>query len=118
MATQTKIAAARAAARTPAPSTKLGQKVKSLEQRVRSLEHDLAALRGNGAQPETIVLRSVSRDQAKGEIKRLFKSGRVLYYSDVEKELRIDYELVVEICDELMKAGEIMVHADDTVRNR
>jgi hypothetical protein len=92
--------------------------VKALELKVRALERQLGELKTTAPEPETIILRTISRDQARAEIKSLFETGRVLYYSDIEKELRVDYELVVEICSELMEAREIMVYADNPVPNR
>ena len=56
---------------------------------------------------EVIVLRTISRKQAKREIKELFQSGETLYYSDIAERLRIDLPLVVEICQELGSEGEI-----------
>lgn len=64
-----------------------------------------------------IVLRKLSREEAKDEIKDLFKTGRTLYYSDIARELRIDLELVVEICQELVEKGEFEVN-DDAVQCR
>jgi len=56
---------------------------------------------------DVIVLREITRDEAKGEIKYLFSEGHTLYYSDVATKLRLDLELVVEICNELINEGEI-----------
>jgi DNA invertase Pin-like site-specific DNA recombinase len=55
----------------------------------------------------------MTREEARNEVKKLFKSGRVLYYSDIAKELKIDLELVVEICQELMEEGEIAFNVDN-----
>ncbi len=123
MATQTKVPASRpatiaapsrAVARRPLPSPDLSQKVKALEQRVRSLEQQLAALSEDA--PEVVVLRTVTRKQAKKEILSLFAGGGTWYYSDVARELKLDLEQVVEICNELLEEQEIMVGAADTVR--
>lgn len=59
-----------------------------------------------------IVLRELTREEAENEIKDMFKTGRTLYYSDIARELRIDLELVVEICRELIEKGEIEVNDD------
>lgn len=93
-------------------------RLKAVEKRLAALERELDKLRNGTAAPETIILRSISREEATTEIRKLFETGKTHYYSDIEKELRIDYELVVEICNELMEAGEIMVNADDAVRSR
>jgi len=69
------------------------QRIESLEERVKNLE----AI----PKEEVIVLREISRDEAKTEIERLFAEGNTLYYSDITKELRLDIEIVVDICEEL-----------------
>ena len=58
---------------------------------------------------KVIVLREMSREQAKQEIQQLFSSGRTLYYSDIAEELRLDLELVVDICRELEESREVKV---------
>ena len=58
-----------------------------------------------------VVIREISREEARTEIVRLFKEGKVLYYSDIARELRLDLELVVNICEELQKQGEIAIDA-------
>ena len=63
--------------------------------------------------PTTMVLRAISRDQAKGEILELFKkTNKTLFYSDVSERLSLDLELVVELCNELEKEGLIGVLAN------
>lgn len=63
-----------------------------------------------GDRPRTVVLRSISRDQAKEEILDLFqKETGPHFYSDVAQRLNLDLELVVELCNELEKAGQIGV---------
>lgn len=54
-----------------------------------------------------IVLREISKEEAKQEIRGLFAGGRTLYYSDIAEELRLDLKFVVELCHELESAGEI-----------
>ena len=62
--------------------------------------------------PTTVVLRAISRDQAKSEILDLFKrTDKTLFYSDVSERLSLDLELVVELCSELEKEGLIGVLA-------
>jgi len=78
----------------------------NLEKRINILENKLP-------EENVIVLREITRDEAKAEIARLFSEGRTLYYSDIATELQLDLELVVDICNELMSEGEISV-ADST----
>jgi hypothetical protein len=58
---------------------------------------------------EVIVVRELSRDEAKKEIKKLFEDndGKSLDYGDIMRELKLDLKLVVELCSELAKEGEI-----------
>jgi len=73
------------------------------------INHKLAELEERIPEEKVIVLRQISREQAKQEIKQLFSTGRTLYYSDIAEELGLDLKLVVEICQELEEAGEIAV---------
>lgn len=78
------------------------------------LKHELAIMRGKLADLEKrlplekiIVIRDISRQQAKEEIRNLFKGGKTYYYSDIVQKLKLDLETVVEICNELQASGEI-----------
>jgi len=72
------------------------------KQKVAELERRMPA-------EKVIVLREISREQAKQEIQQLFSSGRTLYYSDIAEELGLDLELVVDVCRELEENGEVKV---------
>ena len=63
-----------------------------------------------------IVLRELTREEAKEEIRQLFKSGRTLYYSDIAEELKLDLKLVVDICRELQENNEIGIDEDALAR--
>lgn len=57
-----------------------------------------------------IKIREVSKEQAREEIIEFFKKlkkGRIVYWSDIEIKLRLDYGLVQEICEELLIEGLI-----------
>lgn len=86
------------------------RRVQLLEDRVEELETEVSRLRTllEGGE-EVVVLRTVSREQAKNEIQDLFESGETLYFSDISRRLRIDIPLVVEICNELKEEGLIGV---------
>ena len=58
---------------------------------------------------EVIVLRTVSKEQAKAEIKALFEEGETMYFSDIAQKLRLDLSIVVEICGELLEEEDIEV---------
>jgi len=80
-----------------------------LRKEVERINHRLAELEERIPEEKVIVLRQLSRGQAKQEIQQLFSSDRTLYYSDIAEELGLDLKLVVEICRELEEAGAIEV---------
>lgn len=59
-----------------------------------------------------IVLRTISREGAKQEILDLFQQSKPLFYSDIAETLRLDLEMVVEICEELIAEGQIVEHGN------
>ena len=85
-----------------AENTLLRGEIERIKQRLAELERRMP-------EEKVIVLREISREQAKQEIQELFSNGRTLYYSDIAEELRLDLELVVDICRELQGSGEIKV---------
>ncbi len=81
-----------------------------LQKRVLNLEKQLQELREDRAIEKTIILREVTKEEARREIQALFAStNETLYYSDVAERLSLGLELVVEICRELREKGEIAV---------
>ncbi|MBL7126640.1 MAG: hypothetical protein ISS58_05485 [Dehalococcoidales bacterium] len=82
----------------------LQEELKLTKQRLLELESSISG-------EEAIVIREITREEAKQEIRQLFKSGRTLYYSDIARELKLDLELVVEICNELQESGLVEVDA-------
>lgn len=80
-----------------------------LRQRIQAIEERLANIETTIPREEVIVLREIGRDEAKMEIERLFAEGETLYYSDIAKKLRIDLELVVDICEELFGEGKVRI---------
>ena len=85
----------------------------ALKARVAVLEEQVARLEEDSA-PKVIELREVTKDEARAEIIDLFATGETFYYSDIFERLRIDLEMVVEICHELQEEDVIYV-ADHTV---
>ena len=59
------------------------------------------------ATEEVIMLRSISREQAKKEIMELLDKSDKLYYGDIAEALKLDLEQVVEIVEELEAEGEV-----------
>lgn len=82
-----------------------------LRQEIEGIKDILSNIMDRLPQEKVVVLREISKDQAKNEVKQLFSSGRTLYYSDIAQELGIDLELVVSLCKELEEEGEIGVDA-------
>ena len=62
------------------------------------------------------MLRDITREEAKKEIRQLFLTGRTLYYSDIAEELELDLELVVGICREFQENKEIGIDKDALAR--
>jgi|GEM_PF-3919124 len=85
---------------------KLNEEIKRLKESVSALEAQLVA------REEVIMLRAISREQAKGEIRELYSSGETLYYSDVAQRLRLDLRLIVELCQELEEEGALEIDAN------
>jgi dCTP deaminase len=77
----------------------------------RALMNEMRTLVGHivGDRPQTIVLRAISKEEARREIIELFKNnkGKPIFYSDISEKLQLDLEMVVEICHELEQQGEI-----------
>ncbi len=88
-----------------------------LLQRIEMLEKGLKNIEDTVPNQKMIILREITRKEAKQEIEILFKKGYTLFYSDIAEQLSIDIQLVVEICNDLQQSGEIEV-VDDTVRKR
>ncbi len=82
-------------------STQVESRVAALEERVTRLEEH--------SEEKVIVLREVTAEEAKAEIVELFATGETLYYSDISERLRIDFDMVVDICRELQQEGSIGV---------
>jgi len=80
-----------------------------LKEILNKIEERLSTLEASQPREKVIVLRELSVDDAKKEIKKLFATGRTLYYSDIARELGLDLRMVVDICDALQTQGEITV---------
>lgn len=91
--------------------TGLENRIELLEQTIDELKRQLTDLNErlleSATEEKVIVLREITKEEAREEIRNLFKRGKVLYYSEIAERLRLDLELVVEICNELMEKGEI-----------
>jgi hypothetical protein len=83
-----------------------------LRKEINAIKQQLDELSRKIPEEKVIVLRGISREEAKQEIRELFTDDRTFYYSDIAEELQLDLKLVVEICHELEETGEITVDAD------
>ncbi len=83
----------------------------TLRDAIRRIEERLTNIEASLLTEKVIILREIPKEEAKDEIKRLFSSGKTFYYSDIAQQLRLDLGLVVDICNELQKQGEITIDA-------
>lgn len=83
----------------------------ALKVRVTELEEQVSRLKEESGE-KVIVLREITPEEARAEIIGLFATGETFYYSDISERLRIDLEMVVEICTELQQEGAIGVDDD------
>jgi hypothetical protein len=79
----------------------------ALKRAVKKIEKRLASLEASIPVQKTIVLREISKEQAKIEIQDLFSRGDILYYSDIAEKLRIDLSMAVDLCNEMQTEGVI-----------
>jgi len=91
----------------PADVLYLMEENASLRREVEQIKQKLFELEERIPEEKVILLREISKEEAKEEIRQLFSSGRTLYYSDIAEELGLDLKLVVDICHELQESGEI-----------
>lgn len=60
--------------------------------------------------PKVVVIEEISREEAKKRISEcLSKIDKKIYPSEIAERLHIDYDLCVEIVEELLKEGEIEI---------
>ena len=85
-----------------------------MESRIAALEERVTRLEEHSSEVNVIELREVTKDEARAEIIDLFAAGETLYYSDIADRLRLDLEMVVEICHKLQEEDVIYV-ADHAV---
>ncbi|MCH8993349.1 MAG: hypothetical protein IH959_00070 [Chloroflexi bacterium] len=83
-------------------NAELSLELNSLAERLERLEERVQA---EGS--PVVLLRELSRDDAKAEIKELFTARGTLDYEVIVTTLRLDLELVVDICEELTEEGAI-----------
>ena len=82
-----------------------------LRDELERVKQQLSELEQKISGEKVIMVRNITREEAKQEIRKLFSSGRTLYYSDIVQELKLDLETVVDICNELQENREIAIDA-------
>ena len=89
----------------------LRDEVERLKQRLLELEQRISG-------EKVIMIRDITKEEAKEEIRRLLKGGHTLYFSDIADKLRLDLEMVVDICRELQGDKEIGIDEDALARTK
>jgi len=94
--------------------TEMRREMRAMEERIiERIDHRIDELveRGNietgVGEEEVIILRAISREQAKREVLDLFDEYKNLDHGDIAERLRLDLEQVVEVVGELEKEGKI-----------
>jgi len=86
------------------------QEIQSLQQFNKAMMAEMRKLVEHivGEKTTTVVLRPLSRDQAREEILDLFRSStEPLFYSDIAERLQLDLEQVLDVTTELEREGLI-----------
>jgi len=88
----------------------------ALQEELKQTKQRLLELESRISEEEVIVIRDITREEAKKEIRQLFLTGRTLCYSDIAEELKLDLKLVVDICREFQENKEIGIDEDALAR--
>ena len=91
---------------------RLKKQVAILSARVAELERELESAR-NTESDNIIVLRDITKEQARKEILEAFRVREPLDYVDLADTLTLDLSLILEVCDDLMEEGVIVFNDDD-----
>ena len=90
----------------------LKELVTSLTTRLTELEREVEVTKA--AQPDDIiVIREISKEQARKEIIESFESGEPLDQADLADTLSLEISLVIEVCNELIEEGVVVFYDDD-----
>ena len=83
--------------------------VDRLQARVTALEAELGVANGPEPIEQHTPRRNTSREQAKHQIREFYAVGETYYMSEVADHLELPDRLVVELCTELRREGELKV---------
>lgn len=82
-------------------------KLETISDRLSELEKKIESYSVN---PKVVIIEEICKEEAKKRISEcLCEIDDKMYPSEIAERLRIDYDLCVEIIEELMKTGEIEV---------
>jgi len=87
--------------------TRLALEYFALREELRQARQKIAELENRPLEEEVMVVRDITKEEAKEEIRQLLKGGDTLYFSEIADKLRLDLEMVVDICRELQDTKEI-----------
>ena len=91
---------------------RLKKQVAILSARVAELEREAEAARDLESD-DVIVLRDITKEQARKEILEAFAADEPLDHADLAEDLRLEISLVFEVCNELIDEGLVVFHADN-----
>lgn len=83
--------------------------VETLQARVTALEEELGIANGPEPIEQLASRRNTRREEAKRQIREFYARGETYYMSEVTDRLNLRDELVVELCTELRRKGELQV---------
>lgn len=88
----------------------------ALREELRQARQKIAELENKPLGEEVMVVRDITKEEAKEEIRQLLKGGDTLYFSEIADKLRLDLEMVVDICRELQDTKEIGIDEEVLAR--
>ena len=90
----------------------LKELVGNLTARVVELEQEAEANK-TAQSADVIMIREISKEQAREEIIHAFESGQPLDHADLADELSLEISLVFEVCNQLIEEGVVVFYDDD-----
>ena len=88
----------------------------ALREELRQTRQKLLELENRLSREQVMVVRDITKEEAKEEIRQLLKGGDTLYFSEIADKLRLDLEMVVDICRELQDTKEIGIDEEALAR--
>ncbi len=88
---------------------RLQKQAEDLSARIAELEREAEAARDTETD-HVIVLRDISKEQARNEILEAFESDEPLDHADLAEVLRLEISMVFEVCNELIDEGLVVFY--------